>query len=376
MNYRILLLGGGTGGHVFPLIAVAQSLRIQAVNQGVDLDLRVMGEGQFLSHSANQNGLRFYPVASAKWRRYFSLLNFLDILKIPLITVQSLIYLWLIMPDVIFSKGGHAALIPALVAKILMIPIVTHESDAVPGLANKIIGRFSEKVFISFDSAGPYFKADKTRLVGAPIRREFLETNLTPQEAKQKFKLGLNLPVVFVMGGSQGAQRINSTILKIIVPLTQKFSVIHQVGGSNKEEVSGRLEALKNEVTQEQAKAISENYRLVGFLDPQAMAEAYQASDIVITRAGAGSLFEIANLGRPMIVVPLPNSAGDHQRANARAISRFGAIVLEESNFTPHVLLDQLEGALENSEIISAKIKRFANPKAGEIIARYLLSAV
>src|SRR3989344_1382316 len=147
MAYRVLLLGGGSGGHVFPLIAVADSLKEKAVAAGIELELMVMGEGDFLKNACIERGLVFKPIMAAKIRRYFSILNLLDVFKIPVGLLQSLWHVFMFMPDVVFSKGGYASIPGVLVSRLFWIPIYIHESDSVPGLSNKLMGWMAKAVF-------------------------------------------------------------------------------------------------------------------------------------------------------------------------------------------------------------------------------------
>ena len=139
---RILLVGGGSGGHVYPLVVVARSLKEQASLQGLNLKLMMLGSSIFLERAAKENNLPFKKVTAGKFRRYPSLASLADPFKVLASFVQSLWYLFLFMPDVVFTKGGYVSVVPALVAKLYMIPVFTHESDSVPGLANKIISKF------------------------------------------------------------------------------------------------------------------------------------------------------------------------------------------------------------------------------------------
>lgn len=365
-NYRVLLLGGGSGGHVFPLIAVADALKERAVQSGIDLELMVMGEGDFLRNACAERDLPFKPVMAAKVRRYFSLLNFLDILKIPIGLLQSLWQIFLFMPDVVFSKGGYASLPGAFVSWLYFIPIYIHESDSVPGLANKIIGGMAKAVFISFASAEKYFKAGKAFLVGNPVRKDILSADRT--QSAQLFGLSQDKRTVLVLGGSQGAQRINKIIIDSLVMMASKFQIIHQCGQGQYDAVKADVDRLIKEGQSHYAEAIQNNYKLFPFFDSKQMAAAYAACDLIISRAGAGSIFEIALLGKPAILIPITNSGGDHQLQNALEFSKYGAAYIEEENLTPNLLINQIESLLEpaNYDAVSQKIKTFASPDAAD----------
>ncbi len=362
MSKRILLVGGGTGGHVFPLMAVADSLQKLAAQQGQNLELILLGEGKFFSEAAKRSGLKYKKFMAGKFRRYFSLANLIDLPKILIGLIQSFWYLFWLMPDAIFTKGGYASVPPALVAKLFFIPIYIHDSDAIPGAANRLIGRWAKKVFISFEMARSYFPVGKTELTGNPIRQEIL--NGDRNQALQFLQLSDQLPTVLVLGGSQGAQKINEIILQSLSKLTMKFQVIHQSGESNYEAVKKSVEQIR-----------PANYHLYTFFDSSTLSLAYASADVVVSRAGANLLSEISAVGKPAILIPLSRKASrGEQITNAIELSRYGAIIIEEDNLVPSVLIDQIEHAYQNRAELGAKIKNFASLDAADKIASQLLT--
>ena len=373
MAYRILLLGGGSGGHVFPLIAVAQALEEKSQQTGISLELMILGEGKFMAKAVSETGLKFKPILAGKLRRYFSLLTILDIFKMPVGFFQSLWYVFWFMPDVVFAKGGYASLSGALVAKLYFIPIFIHESDSVPGLANIILGKLAKTIFISFDSSQKHFKAEKTNLTGNPIRKELLTGDRTM--AMGKFGFNSNFKTILIIGGSQGAQRINNLILDSLVLLVKNFQIIHQCGENQLQTAKIELEKIIKEGEGEYADAVKANYKLYPFFNTNDMALAYAAADIIISRAGASNISEIAMLGKPAIIIPITNSSSDHQFENALEFSRFGASMVEEQNLTPHIIINQIQSLLEPEKYnsISEKLKTFATPDAADKIASALL---
>ena len=373
-NYRVLLLGGGSGGHVFPLIAVADSLKEKSAQIGTPLELMVMGEGDFLKNACSERGLLFKPIISGKMRRYFSVLNFLDIFKIPVGLLQSLWHIFWFMPDVVFSKGGYASLPGALVSWIFFIPLYIHESDSMPGLSNKIIGGMARAVFISFKSAEQNFKAGKTFLVGNPVRKDLF----TADRAASSQALGLDQTkkTVLVIGGSQGAQKVNEIVLNSLVMMASKFKIIHQCGQGQYNAVKAEVDRLTKEGEGHYADNIRNNYKLFPFLDSQKYAAALAACDIVISRAGAGSIAEIALSGKPAILIPLStNASRGEQLTNAIEFAKYGAVYIEEENLNPNILINQIESLLEPTKYqeVSQKIKTFAAPDAADKIAATLL---
>src|SRR3989344_1097257 len=374
MSYRILLLGGGSGGHVFPLIAVANALREKSQQAGVPLELMVLGEGKFMKKATAEAGLNFKPILAGKLRRYLSPLTILDVFKIPIGFFQSLWYIFWFMPNIVFAKGGYASLPGALVAKLYFVPLFVHESDSVPGLANRMLGKIAKTVFISFDSSQKYFKPGRAVLTGNPVRKDLMTGDR--QSAISKFGLNSNLKTILVAGGSQGSQRINRIILDSLVLLVKDFQIIHQCGESQLQTVKDELEKIIKEGEGEYADAVSTNYKLFPFFDANDMALAYAAADIIISRAGASNIFEISMLGKPAIIIPITNSSSGHQLENAIEFSRFGAAIVEEENLTPHIIINQIQSLLEPEKLnsLSEKLKTFATPDAADKIASALLA--
>jgi UDP-N-acetylglucosamine:LPS N-acetylglucosamine transferase len=234
MTYRVLLVGGGTGGHVYPLVAVAKALQSRATQKGVKIRLLMMGDGPIFARAAKENGIRYTTILAPKLRRYTSAGNIFDILKVPIALVQSLWKLFWFMPDAVFAKGGYTCAFPTLAARLYMIPVYLHESDSVPGLANRVLSKRSRLVFTSFASADHYFTdmGRTTMLVGNPFRSELC--CIDHAQALQALQLDPAKKTVLIIGGSLGAQQLNDLVLNGLVQLVQKgYQVIHQTGDKN-----------------------------------------------------------------------------------------------------------------------------------------------
>lgn len=207
-------------------------------------------------------------------------------------------------------------------------------------------------------------------LVGNPIRREVLEGSKA--EGESFFKLSSAKPVVLILGGSQGAQRINDKILEILPNLLENFEVIHQCGEKNFEQVKA-----ESKVMMRGKEDLEKFYHLFPFLKEPELRHAYATADIICSRAGSGSIFEIAAAGKPSILIPLPESAQNHQVKNAYAYQETGAsLVLEEANFTPHFFLEKLKSLFSQPETLiemAKATKEFSKPEAARIIANYLV---
>lgn len=368
-----MLAGGGSGGHTYPLVAVAQELLRLEKQAGKTVQLCFIGDGDLLAQAARDMNTPFKRVLAPKWRRYASIKNFLDILKIPLAFIQAFVHVWLYMPDVMLVKGGYASFFPAIIAKLLTVPIIVHESDSIPGKVNHFWGKHSKRVFLSFESASQYFPKGRTEVIGCPIRDELLALP-DSEKARQEFGFGIDKPTIFVSGGSLGAKEINDVVLEGIVEITKKYYVIHQCGADNYEEVSKYVSALQEEEKKSLGSLIQTSYKLFGHMNVSQLANAYAAADIIIARSGSSS-FEIAAAGKPVILIPLKSSANDHQLANAREFAKYGAIVMEQDNVTPHLLLYEIDRANTDWINLSRQIMQFARPQAAAIIAKELLDA-
>ncbi len=368
---KILFTGGGTGGHVVPIIAITREIR--RINQKTDLQFFYLGpKDEFGSILLSQEGIKVREVFAGKIRRHSGwksfLQNFADVcLKIPIGVLQSFFYIFFLSPDMIFCKGGFGSIPGVIAAKLLLVPVFLHESDIIPGVANQFISRFALEIFVSFPGT-EYFPLKKMILVGNPIRREVLEGSKT--EGESFFKLSSAKPVVLILGGSQGAQRINDKILEILPNLLENFEVIHQCGEKNFEQVKAESKVMMNE-------SLEKFYHLFPFLKEPELRHAYAAADIICSRAGSGSIFEIAAVGKPSILIPLPESAQNHQVKNAYAYQETGACqVLEEANFTPHFFLEKLKSLFSQPETLiemTKATKDFSKPEAARTIANYLV---
>ena len=367
---KILFAGGGTGGHTFPIIAVARELK----KKDPSLKLYFVGpKNEAIPDLLEKEDIKIKRVYSGKIRRYGgfgpSISNFIDIFfRIPFGTIQSFIYIFMLSPDVIFSKGGYGAVPPTLAAKILQVPIFLHESDIAPGMANRFLSRFALEVFISFPKT-EFFPIEKILLVGNPVR-EGLFIPPSKKEILDCIKLKGEKPVIFILGGSQGSEKINDITLQILPQLLSTFEVIHQCGIANYNNISVESNFL---ITNE----LKDLYHLFPFLDENQLRCAYHSADIIVSRAGSGSIFEIAAVGKPSILVPLAGSAQNHQSKNAQLYSDLGcAMVIEEENLTPHFFLQKTVALMKSPSVrqnMTNQAKKFAKPRSAKIIVEYII---
>ena len=352
---KIVFTGGGTGGHFYPIIAVTQK-----VNQIIDKEKLIGTKLYYFSDSPYdkemllENGLLYEEIKAGKMRTYFSIKNFFDIFKMFFGAINAIYKIFSIYPDVVFGKGGYASFPTILAARILRIPILIHESDSVPGRVNKWAGHFAKKVAVSFREAADFFPKKTVAWIGHPIRTE-IEHGAAREEALQYFKLEANTPTILILGGSQGAELINNTVLDALPRLIKNYQIIHQTGISNFKSVSERAKVV---LSKDQEKV---RYLPYPFLNPLAMKMAAGVATIIVSRAGS-TLFEIASWGVPSIIIPITTSNGDHQRKNAFSYAHVGACnVIEEMNMTANILSSEIERITGDKEILD---KMARNAKA------------
>jgi UDP-N-acetylglucosamine--N-acetylmuramyl-(pentapeptide) pyrophosphoryl-undecaprenol N-acetylglucosamine transferase len=209
---RIVFTGGGTGGHFYPIIAVAEALRaISDKEKIIDTELYYYSDSPYDKESLFENGIKYTYIPAGKRRLYSSAKNFFDYFKTAAGILQSLVYLYFLYPDVIFCKGGYGSFPVVFAARILRIPIVVHESDTVPGRVNKWAGKFAKHIAVSYDETVQYFPKERVVHTGQPIREIVKEKKATG--AFEYLKLSSSVPTILVLGGSQGAEIINDLIL-------------------------------------------------------------------------------------------------------------------------------------------------------------------
>ena len=368
---KILLTGGGTGGHFYPMIAVAQQIRkISEENKLLQPDIYFVSDQPYDEESLFKNNIIFKQLSTGKIRRYFDLRNVLDFFKTILAVGKAFMLMFSIYPDVVFTNGGFASFPALFAARFFRIPVVIHVTDTVPGKVDGWASKFAKKISTGFPESAEYLAKykEKVAYTGNPIRRG-LGTALE-QGAHEFLKLEKGTPTIMIIGGSQGAKLINDVIGDILTKLIEKYQVIHQTGANNFDEIVSRTNLIL------EGSSYKDRYKPFKYLDLLALRMSAGASDLVISRAG-GSISEIAAWGLPSIIIPITSSAGDHQRQNAFSYARKGAaIVIEEKNMTPHLLeaeINRLMSDLARREEMSKKAKEFATPDAAKKIADEIL---
>jgi len=369
---KILFTGGGTGGHFYPIIAVAEALQQVAEEQKyVGIEMYFMSDAPYNKRALFENHITYLHTSAGRSRVYFSFRNIIDYVKTAVGIVSAVWQIYALFPDVIFAKGGYASFPALFAAKLLQIPVVVHESDSVPGRVTKWAGKFARYVAVSYAEASSYFPKDKVAVTGNPVRLELAQP--LSSGAREFFDLEPGVPVIYITGGSSGAMNVNDVIVDLLPELTQKYVVIHQTGKANLAEMTSRAKLLLAE------SAHKERYKPFDYLDVSALRMIAGVSSLIISRAGS-AIFEIAAWGVPSIIIPGDGSVfhGDHQRKNAYNYARFGgAVVVEEKNLTTHILLSEINRILGSAAIqkeMRIGAQKFFDPSAAHTIAQALLN--
>lgn len=337
MTTRIVFTGGGTAGHVTPNLALIETL-IQQENWQIDY----IGSQNGVEASMIQAiKLPFHGISSGKLRRYFSWQNFLDPFRIIAGVFQSYTILRRLKTDVVFSKGGFVAFPVVFAAWLRRIPVIAHESDLTPGLANRLSFPFVNKICVTFAAAKSHFKNQQKLVVtGTPIRANLFKGDKTRGLALCRFSE--DKPCLLVMGGSLGSLSMNKAIRQLLPKLTEHYQIIHLCG-------KGKVDSGYNQYS---------SYCQFEYAD-QDLAHLLAASDLVVSRAGANSLYEILVLRKPHVLVPISAKVtrGD-QIQNAAYFKQQGvSVVVDDDTLSADSLLQAIEDVSQRKEAIIANIK-------------------
>jgi UDP-N-acetylglucosamine--N-acetylmuramyl-(pentapeptide) pyrophosphoryl-undecaprenol N-acetylglucosamine transferase len=349
---RVLIAGGGTGGHLFPGIAVAEEViarggEVLFVGTTRGIEARVLPAAGYPLELLTVSGLnRVGPIRMIG-----------GLIKLPFAFLRCLSILRRFRPDVVLGVGGYASGPLVMAAALTGRPSAIQEQNSVPGFTNRVLGKLVRAVFIAFNEAAAAFPSEKVATTGNPVRKGFREARaLAPVAA-----VDATLPTrLLILGGSQGARAVSNLVIGAAALLAKsrpgKFTIVHQTGTSDADRVKGAYaeHGLADVVT------------VRAFIDD--MVSAYRDADLVIARAGALTLAELAIAGVPAILIPLPTAADDHQTRNAAAFAVAGAaVVLPQKQATPEQLAGELESLLDDREVrkkMSAAMTLLARPAA------------
>ncbi|MDE0297318.1 MAG: undecaprenyldiphospho-muramoylpentapeptide beta-N-acetylglucosaminyltransferase [Candidatus Poribacteria bacterium] len=359
----IVISGGGTGGHIYPAVGLAQAI----VKIEPDIGICFIGGADRLeSKIVPQHGFRFLPISVAGFPRKLTWKWFSVIGKACRGFAQSLQFIGRLKPSVVVGTGGYVSGPVLFAASRLGIPTAIQEQNASAGLTNRILARWATMAYLAFPSAANGLSADIVKITGNPIRPQIVSFTRSPETYK---KLGLDpdRKTIFVMGGSQGANAINQIVIKMLPELAhlhKHLQLVHQTGETDLQQVKGHYDGSP-------MKHVVQPY-----FDP--IGEIYSISDLMVCRAGGMTISEITACGLPAIFIPLPSTPGNNQELNAQVVSKSGAgVVVNQQTLTGQLLAEQITGIIGNpnkQKQMSDASRKFGNPHASEEIAKFILS--
>jgi UDP-N-acetylglucosamine--N-acetylmuramyl-(pentapeptide) pyrophosphoryl-undecaprenol N-acetylglucosamine transferase len=362
---RILVSGGGTGGHIYPALAVARELR-----RKYDAELLYLGDANGLeTRIVPQEGIPFAPIVAGKLRRYLSTETFTDLGRIPVGMRQAVEHLRAFQPDAVFTSGGYVSVPAGFAARLQSVPFLMHQQDVPPNLANRLLTPLATRISVSFPDSLRYFPKERTTLSGNPVRAEMLEMARVPGALrKSQFDLDPALPVLLVTGGSQGARRLNQVVVEALPQLLPRCQVLHVSGEYTYEETRAAAERQIASLP-----VLRPRYALHAYLTNE-MPAALAASDVVLCRSGAATLAELAIMGRPSLLVPLPPGfTGSPQQTNAEMFVKAGAAEMTlDKDLTADRLcatLFPLLGDVARRNAMAEAARAFAHPEAATKLA-------
>ena len=366
---RLLIAAGGTGGHVLPAIAVIDELK----SRDIPLEILWIGSRNGVERDiAKAHGIDFTAIQTGKLRRYISVETVTDMFRLPVGLIQAWTSVRRFRPDIIFSTGGNVS-VPTVIAGSRMSQVLTHEQTAQVGIANKIAARFVHRFAAAYDETAEIARGYHQHVVvtGNPVRATLADGKR--EAAYDTFGLTPDLPVIFVTGGARGASAINQRIEGLLPDLLDRAQIVHQAGPATANDDAARLARMRESWPQE----MQRRYVVREFLGPE-IADLYAIADLVIGRSGAGTVAELAFLGKPSILMPLPGTWGDEQRKNAAVLSRAGAAIVVEQDETPSEalgeIIEDLLGDTARRAQMAAGATTVARPDAAARLADELLS--
>lgn len=352
-KYRILISGGGTGGHIFPALSIANALK-----ERLDAEILFVGaDNRMEMERVPAAGYEIKGLPVAGFDRKNILKNISVLLKLRKSIAMARRIVKDFKPDIAIGVGGYCSGPTLKAAQKAGVPTLLQEQNSYAGVTNKLLAKKAKKICVAYPGLERFFPADKIVLTGNPVRKDILKSSMTTEKARERFGLNPKLPTVLVVGGSLGALTLNESLESGIKRLNDEgIQVIWQTGKNFGERGATAAKNLKGIVV---TKFISD------------MAAAYAAADVVVSRAGAGSISELELLGKPSILVPSPNVAEDHQTKNARALSDKGAAILVTDAESRGKLIDEIISLIHDKERMqdmSKEIRKLALPDSDEKI--------
>jgi len=360
-NPKFIISGGGTGGHIYPAIAIANELKARFPNAEI---LFVGASDKMEMQKVPQAGYPIKGLWIAGIQRKLTLQNAMFPLKLVSSLAKSFGIIKSFKPDVVIGTGGFASGAVLKVASMLGIPTVIQEQNSYPGITNKLLSKKANKICVAYENLERFFPQDKIMLTGNPVRQDLLSVGNKRAEGLTYFNLDTNKKTLLVLGGSLGARRINQLIEKELdFLLSQNIQIIWQCGKLYFDEYKKYNE--------------KGGVQVLSFIDRMDLV--YASADFVISRSGASSVSELCLVGKPVIFIPSPNVAEDHQTKNAQAIvDKHGAILLKEKELDEQfeIVLDALLNDKGKQESLSENIKKLALPNATKQIADEIVKLI
>ncbi len=362
-----------TGGHVTPAIAFIDELidhnRTKASNivfVGRKFTSVREREHSFEYQEIHKRGIRFIHLPAVRSGGFL----FFTILKNIFTMPRSLVRAWQIIskekPYAVLTFGGYIALPVACIAYVRRIPVYTHEQTLVPGLTNRIIGRFAYRIFVSFPQTRAFFPKSKTIVTGNPIRKDIFKVETAA------FTINKHVPVIYVTGASLGSHSLNLHIEKLLPELLENYIIIHQTGSVREYDDYKRLELFRDTLPS----SLKKNYFLKPHFTSDEIGHVFKLADLVISRSGANTVIELIALKKPAILVPLPWAKYKEQEQQAQLLQKAGAAEIFHQNETNDKLHDQITMVMHNLPEYTSnfdKLQNLYNPNAAEIIAKHIL---
>jgi UDP-N-acetylglucosamine--N-acetylmuramyl-(pentapeptide) pyrophosphoryl-undecaprenol N-acetylglucosamine transferase len=368
---RVLISGGGTGGHVYPALSVAALLQ-----EMYQADILYLGSDDGLeTQLVPAAGLRMEVIKAGKLQRYLSWKTLVGVARIPVGVAQAVRIVRAFKPDVAFTSGGYVAVPAGLAARLNDVPLLMHQQDVPPNLSNRLIAPLATRISVAFADSLRYFPAHKTVQLGNPARQAVLAMRgMPPPQARTNLGLDPQIPLLLVTGGSQGARHLNQVTCQALPQLLTACQVLHISGTKLFEETR----ALADSALATTDTSLQGRYRLEPYMSAE-MPLALQAADLVLCRAGAATLSELALLGKPALLVPLPPAiGGSPQEVNAEMFARNQAgEVISDINLSPEVYANRVMSMISSPASLlamSEAASKLAKPDAAREIVETIVS--
>ena len=370
---RVLISGGGTGGHIYPALSVATLLK-----DTYNADILYLGSDDGLeTELIPAAGFRLARIKAGKLQRFVSWGTMKGIARVPVGVIQAISIVRNFHADVAFTSGGHVAVPSGLAARMNGVPLLIHQQDVPPNLSNKLLAPLATRISVAFADSLHYFPAHKTVQLGNPVRQAVLDVRQTsPQDARAALGLAPDVPLLLVTGGSQGARYLNQTVCRALPELLLSCQVLQISGKKLFEETQALSTSMLADVPAE----TRQRYRLVPYMDAE-MPLALQAAEMVVCRAGAATLSELAVLGKPSILVPLPPALGaSPQETNASMFGHWQAAeVIQNNELKPDILVNRVKSDILDYVKLNAMAeaaRRLAKPDATQEIVKTIVGMI